>query len=114
LLTIIPEIETQKTTKRRRHKVTHLRGTTPTDASRNCSAAYKIELTAMENSLRMLRANLKRHKELQAADPDNWGYTGDLEHLNNIIGDAWIALSGVNQEQLQRQILEEKRSGKKN
>jgi hypothetical protein len=54
----------------------------------DAAASYRAELGATEALLRRLAAKLDQHKTKQAANPKNWGYVGDLQHINSLLCQA--------------------------
>ncbi len=49
--------------------------------------AYRQRRQAVEAMLNELRGKLDAHAQRAAADPQNWGYAGDLGHVEEVLRD---------------------------
>lgn len=65
---------------------------TPT-TTRTAHEAYLENLVACKRKLDELHRALAAHKREEAADPRNWGYAGDLGHVNEKLGEVLDFLS---------------------
>lgn len=60
-------------------------------AARKLSAtrrAYEAEHCAAVELLGKLRRQLDANLDRHNADPENWGYVGDLQHINSLLRQA--------------------------
>lgn len=48
---------------------------------------YEERVAEVEAKLELLKTKLKTHKEREAADPKNWGFNGDLAHVDQVLGE---------------------------
>lgn len=48
---------------------------------------YEERVAEVEAKLEALKAKLKVHKEREATDPKNWGFNGDLAHVDQVLGE---------------------------
>jgi hypothetical protein len=56
------------------------------------TAAYRKNLATAQETLRRIAAQLAEHEARQAAQPLNWGYVGDLGHINEELAQVLAGL----------------------
>lgn len=61
-------------------------------------AAYSRRFAGVSELLLKLDEGLKAHSDRQAVDPRNWGFAGDLGHVEELLGRALFALTGEGEE----------------
>jgi hypothetical protein len=66
--------------------------------STTAQAAYSARFAGVASLLEKLDAGLVAHSDRQAADARNWGYAGDLGHVEELLGRALFALTGEGEE----------------
>ena len=70
--------------------------TTPQTAA----AAYSQKTATAQDLLKRIAARLAEHRTRQAAEPRDWGYVGDIGHINEELAQVLAALgdrSGVDE-----------------
>jgi hypothetical protein len=45
-------------------------------------AKYESHFKEVENGIKTLQAKLKKHQKDFKANPNNWGYVGDMSYIN--------------------------------
>ncbi len=53
---------------------------TTNNTKQSAAEAYAARYTECADLLKRIAARLEHHRTQQAAEPQNWGYTGDLDH----------------------------------
>lgn len=67
--------------------------TTRQAAAKQTAADKYAELQELiATRLEQLKQDLEKHQARHAADPKNWGYPGDLQHINSLLRQANEAL----------------------
>jgi len=56
---------------------------------------YAHNAASVAERLADIQALLAKHAERQAADARNWGYAGDLSHVDNLLAQVVHALGGT-------------------
>lgn len=56
-------------------------------ARETADQAYQRNLADLRTNLAKIAAGLERHATEQAAEPRDWGYAGDLSHVNERLND---------------------------
>ena len=54
---------------------------------------YEERVAEVESKFEAIKARLKVHKEREATDPKNWGFNGDLAHVDAVLGEILDFLS---------------------
>lgn len=54
---------------------------------------YEERVAEVDTKLEAIKARLKVHKEREATDPKNWGFNGDLAHVDAVLGEILDFLS---------------------
>jgi len=67
---------------------------TTTRDNRTAAQAYDENWMAIFANLNKLRAGLDAHKRQAFADPKNWGFVGDLAHVNELLAEAARFING--------------------
>ncbi len=66
--------------------------TSTSTSTTSADATYRTNLEQVRGMITALQVEVERHASGQAADPRNWGFPGDLEHLEEILIDALHAV----------------------
>ena len=71
-----------------------------TNTKQTAAAAYSQKIAITQDLLKRLAARLAEHELQQAAKPQDWGYVGDLGHINEELAQVLAAFgdrSGVDE-----------------
>lgn len=61
----------------------------------NAQDTYKKNRESVNEMMQRLTACLDAHSKRQAVDAANWGYIGDIEHVEMLIAQAVFSLGGM-------------------
>jgi hypothetical protein len=62
------------------------------NTSKTAAAAYSQNATTAQNLLKRIATRLAEHQTRQAAEPRDWGYVGDIGHINEELAQVLAAL----------------------
>ena len=62
-----------------------MKGIKVEEAESDPGAEYKMRMKQIQKALKDMQAKLKSHETKQKKDPKNWGYAGDLAHVNQAL-----------------------------
>ena len=65
-----------------------------TSQTKTAAQAYDETSAAITAALNHLANGLAKHKKEAHADPKNWGYVGDLNHVNDLLQRAARFING--------------------
>ena len=71
-----------------------------TNTTKTAAAAYSQNATTAQDLLKRIATRLAEHQTRQAAEPRDWGYVGDLGHINEELAQVLASLgdrSGVDE-----------------
>jgi len=60
--------------------------------TKTAAAAYSQNATTAQDLLKRIAIRLAEHEARQAAEPCDWGYVGDLGHINEELAQVLAAL----------------------
>ena len=63
-----------------------------TNTTKTAEAAYSQNATTAQDLLKRIATRLSEHQTRQAAQPRDWGYVGDLGHINEELAQVLAAL----------------------
>ena len=73
---------------------------TTKNTTKTAAAAYSQNATTAQDLLKRIAIRLTEHQTRQAAEPGDWGYVGDLGHINEELAQVLAALgdrSGIDE-----------------
>jgi hypothetical protein len=70
----------------------HARTTTMKNPTKTAAAAYSQNATTAQDLLKRIATRLAEHQARQAAQPRDWGYVGDLGHINEELAQVLAGL----------------------
>ena len=73
---------------------------TTKNTTKTAAAAYSQNATTAQDLLKRIATRLSEHQARQAAEPCDWGYVGDLGHINEELAQVLAALgdrSGIDE-----------------
>ena len=65
---------------------------TTKNTTKTAAAAYSQNATTAQDLLKRIATRLAEHQTRQAAEPCDWGYVGDLGHINEELAQVLAAL----------------------
>ena len=71
-----------------------------TNTTKTAAAAYSQKTATAQDLLKRIAARLAEHQTRQAAEPGDWGYVGDIGHINEELAQVLASLgdrSGVDE-----------------
>ena len=75
-----------------------------TNTTKTAAAAYSQKTVNAQDLLKRIATRLADHQTRQAAEPSDWGYVGDIGHINEELAQVLASLgdrSGVDELGLQ-------------
>jgi hypothetical protein len=75
-----------------------------TNTTKTAAAAYSQKTVNAQDLLKRIATRLAEHQTRQAAEPHDWGYVGDIGHINEELAQVLASLgdrSGVDELGLQ-------------
>ena len=71
-----------------------------TTTTKTAAAAYRQKTATAQGLLKRIATRLADHQTRQAAEPRDWGYVGDIGHINEELAQVLAALgdrSGIDE-----------------